>query len=99
MGVEAEAGTNRCLGYVSQSCGGNKNIPCDSVHIIDKDEPSKKLSKNFPVDLLQNTYLYKQMFHNKLKNMNKIIYIYTYTINLLLSKEVNIFHPLLSTMS
>lgn len=92
MGVEAEAGTNRCLGYVSQSCGGNKNIQCDWVHIIDKDESSKKFSENFSVDKLQNTYLYKQMFHNKLKNMNKTICIYTCTINLLLSKEVNIFH-------
>lgn len=97
--MEAEAGTNRCLGYVSQSCGGNKNIQCDWVHIIDKDESSKKFSENFSVDMLQNTYLYKQMFHNKLKNMNKTIYIYTCTINLLLSKEVNIFHSLLSAMS
>lgn len=95
--MEAEAGTNRCLGYVSQSCGGNKNIPCDWVHIIDNDESSKKLLKNFSVDLLQNTYLCKQMFHNKLKNMNKTIYICT--INLLLSKEVNIFHSLLNAMS
>lgn len=95
--MEAEAGTNRCLGYVSQSCGGNKNIPCDRVHIIDKDESSKKSTKNFSVDLQQNTYLYKQMFHNKLKNMNKTIYICT--INLLLSKEVNIFHSLLNAMS
>lgn len=95
--MEAEAGTNRCLGYVSQSCGENKNIPCDWVHIIDNDESSKKLLKNFSVDMLQNTYLYKQMFHNKLKNMNKTIYICT--INLLLSKEVNIFHSLLNAMS
>lgn len=79
--MEAEAGTNRCLGYVSQSCGGNKNIQCDRVHIIDKDESSKKLSENFSVDMLQNTYLYKQMFHNKLKNMNKTIHVYICTID------------------
>lgn len=52
MGVEAEVGINRCLGYVLQSCGGNKNILCDWVYIIDKDEFLKKLLKNFFVDML-----------------------------------------------